>query len=230
MFDPVPSETHSGHFKTFLEMASKEGMKYVVESSPEIGRCSLCLNWYFTSVTELHCHRRLLHPKKKLHDILEKSEIEDQGSDLFRCRHKINGKECSLSFQTYHQLNKHKNKSGHKRKREVESKKAADAKKTKHNIINKEKATIKNFFAKKAASSKTAVNKDDEIDMNVQDVSSSDEDDEPCASSNCSIDQMMRSKKTLVWVPCDVCDDWWHSYCVDGTNSQMDNFTCDSCL
>ena len=114
--DPQPSDDLKSHFKTYLEMinCSPDDLpKYMPQQMPDFGRCSICKNWHFTSITKIQRHKRLLHPKLQL----EKLFKVNPGSEVpnpFICRHKINEKECGLSFPTYHQLHKHEEMLGHK--------------------------------------------------------------------------------------------------------------------
>ena len=120
-FDPVPSETHPGHFKTYLE--SKDDKISHQHDLFGVGKCSVCNNWWFSSITEMKRHCRLLHPKIKFGMLIETSDDKKQGESQKShvCRH--GG--CNKVFPTYHKLLLHKNETGHKRDRK---KKAADAK------------------------------------------------------------------------------------------------------
>ena len=69
MADPQRFDDLKGHFKTYLEMinCSPDDLpKYTAQQMSDLGRCSICKNWHFTSITEIHRHKRLLHPKVQL--------------------------------------------------------------------------------------------------------------------------------------------------------------------
>ena len=54
MLDPVVSDTHEGHYKTYLELDQSNKLEQV---STEFGNCSSCPNWLFSSVAERSRHR-----------------------------------------------------------------------------------------------------------------------------------------------------------------------------
>ena len=119
MFDPQPSDDLKGHFKTYLEIINyspDDLPKYTSQQMSDLGRCSICKNWHIISTTEIQRHKRLLHTKVLLQKLL-KVNPDSEVPNVFICRHKINEKECGLLFPTYHQLLKHQEKSGNKRKR-----------------------------------------------------------------------------------------------------------------
>jgi len=233
MFDPVPSDDHEGHFKTYLQM---NDAKYQPDTDTDLGRCSKCVNWYFTSITEMQRHRRLLHPKIHFQNLTLPNSGK-QVNNLFSCTHKINGKACSLSFPTYHQLNKHKEKSGHKRKRAEKAKKDAEEKAKKSRKVAGEKAKIKSFFQKKITPvvvAEVVGEEENEENEENQDTNTTEDQyiedaDESCAFPDCDIDCMKRGNRQIVWVACDSCDDWWHAYCVNGVNKNIVNFVCNAC-
>ena len=74
MFDPQPSDDLKRHFKTYLEMIScspDDLPIYMPQQMSDIGRCSICKNWHFTSTTEIQRHKRLLHLKVQLQKLLK---------------------------------------------------------------------------------------------------------------------------------------------------------------
>ena len=128
MFDPQPSDDLKGHFKTYLEIINyspDDLPKYTSQQMSDLGRCSICKNWHIISTTEIQRHKRLLHTKVLLQKLL-KVNPDSEVPNVFICRHKINEKECGLLFPTYHQLHKHQEKSGNKRKRAEEDKNDED--------------------------------------------------------------------------------------------------------
>ena len=144
MFDPVPSEEHDGHFKTYLEMVSMENSNYKGEPQ-ELGRCAICPNWWYSSQTEIKRHRRILHPKVPMEDIVAgDSKYNTKESKLFYCRFKLNGKICNLTFSSYHQLYTHRNKCGHKRNRQQKLRKRRRRWLQRRYVTRKKK--LKRFF------------------------------------------------------------------------------------
>ena len=99
--------------------------KYTPQQMSDLGRCSICKNWHIISTTEIQRHKRLLHTKVLLQKLL-KVNPDSEVPNVFICRHKINENECGLLFPTYHQLHKHQEKSGNKRKRAEEDKNDED--------------------------------------------------------------------------------------------------------
>ena len=54
MVDPQPSDDFKGYFKTYLEMINcspDDCPKYMPQQMWDLGRCSICKNWHFTSIT-----------------------------------------------------------------------------------------------------------------------------------------------------------------------------------
>ena len=99
--------------------------KYTPQQMSDLGRCSICKNWHIISTTEIQRHKRLLHTKVLLQKLL-KVNPDSEVPNVFICRDKINENECGLLFPTYHQLHKHQEKSGNKRKRAEEDKNDED--------------------------------------------------------------------------------------------------------
>ena len=136
-----------------------------------------------------------------------------------------------MSFPTYHQSHKHKEKSGHKRKRAEEAKNDGDKRSKKAKKISAQKKRVKNFFQKKTNKRKVVNISNDEVrktlmklrkNVEEENEQPSDEEsqDEPCASSDCDIDAMAKTKRTLNWIVCGNCEDWSHTFCVDGSNNK----------
>ena len=74
MFDPQLPDDLIGLFKTYLEMISYSPGDlpiYMPQQMSDIGRCSICKNWHFTSTTEIQRHKRLLHLKVQLQKLLK---------------------------------------------------------------------------------------------------------------------------------------------------------------
>ena len=63
LLEPHPSESHPGHFLTFLEMSNL--VKLPEEQRSELEKCQICPNWSFISVTEQTRHRKHLLYKHK---------------------------------------------------------------------------------------------------------------------------------------------------------------------
>ena len=83
---PIPSVIHPQHFTTFLEMIQLE--KYSEGKADELGKCKICPDWSFSTVTEQDRNRKLLHPKQKAREIIP---IEARAH---KCTFKIDGKVC----------------------------------------------------------------------------------------------------------------------------------------
>ena len=86
-----------------------------------VRKCSVCVNWWFSSAPVMKCHRRIVHPRipiRKLFINQRNTNYNQPDAKLHMCRHK----NCSQSFTTYHKLLIHKSHTGHKkpRKRKAE--------------------------------------------------------------------------------------------------------------
>ena len=165
MVDPQTSDDLKGHFKTYLEMINcspADRPKYTPQQMSDLGRCSIYTNWHFNSITEIQKHKRLLHPKVQLQKLL-KVNPGSEVPNLFICSHKINEKQYGLSFPTYYQSHKHKEKSGHKRKRAEEAKNDGDKRSKKAKKISAQKKSVKNFFQKKTNKRKVINISNDEL-------------------------------------------------------------------
>ena len=108
LLEPHPSERHPGHFLTFLEMSNL--VKLPEEQRSELGKCQICPNRSFTSVTEQTRHRKMLHAEAKRDDVAP-------GPSKHTCNYKIGGNVCGEIFKSQHLLYKHKEELGHKRVR-----------------------------------------------------------------------------------------------------------------
>ena len=82
--------------------------------SEKLGKCSICTNWWFSSLEVAKRYKRILHSKTILKKTIVKTN-ENEESDkvnLFVCNHKTNNKACNLFFPSYYQLLQHKKKIG----------------------------------------------------------------------------------------------------------------------
>ena len=210
MFDPVPSEEHECHFKTYLEMVSMENSNYKGEPQ-ELGRCAICPNWWYSSQTEIKRHRRILHPKVPMEDIVAgDSKYNTKESKLFYCRFKLNGKICNLTFSSYHQLYTHRNKCGHKRNR----KRTAEVTQKKEEMVTKkichEKEKIEAFFQ---STSKVRVVDKEQEETEESEIESCEGDmEDRCEADNCRVDEL--DGALIEWIECDECGGWWHTFCL----------------
>ena len=73
-------------------------------------------------------------------------------------------------FPTYHQLHRHKEKSGHKSKRAGEAKNDRDKRNKKAKKISAQKKSVKNFFQKKTNKRKVLHISDNETQENVDET------------------------------------------------------------
>ena len=106
--------------------------------------------------------------------------------------------------------------------------------------ISAQKNSIKNFFQKKTNKLKGVNISDDETQQNVDETrenveeenkqpSDEESQDKHCASPDCDIDAMSKTKRTLNWIACSNCEDWWHTFCVDLSNNKKQTFVCPKC-
>ena len=199
-YDPMPSPVHPGHFMTYLEM--NEAEKFVNQHDLfKIGRCLICINWWFSSKTEVKRHRRLFHPRVPINKIVVLNDGQEnilQETTPVKKLHVCNHTECGLSFPTYHKLLVHRNRTGHKRNR----KRKANAEKTKEAIAEKKRQNqsqnLLNFFNKKTAHEEPRQSKGSSDDDN--------DDDECEAGNDCRIAEC--EDDDFDWVQCDTCCGW----------------------
>ena len=93
-FDPMPSEKHENHYTTYLVMIELQKTDFKSIQGQQ-GRCEICPNWWFSSPTEMKCHRRLLHQNTSFTNMVDiyDGRATHQSSKEFRyCRFKVNGK------------------------------------------------------------------------------------------------------------------------------------------
>ena len=113
--------------------------------------------------------------------------------------------------------------------------------------ISVQKKSVKNLVQKKTNKRKvvnisddeTQQNVDktqqnlDEIQENVEEENSKPPDkesqDKPCASPYYEIYPMAKTKRTLNWIACGNCKDWWHTFCVDLSSNKKQKFVCPKC-
>ena len=136
-----------------------------------------------------------------------------------------------MEFSTYHQLNKHKQRENHKRDR----KRAAENDFNKMQDIKKrskaEKDVMKKWFFKRDIQ-QTSVLVDRGNSSDEENMTSSDEELEKCSHANCKLEDFnAKQKEKIEWVQCDMCDSWWHNYCIDMNKKLAKNkvFICSAC-
>ena len=113
--------------------------------------------------------------------------------------------------------------------------------------ISVQKKSVKNLVQKKTNKRKvvnisddeTQQNVDktqqnlDEIQENVEEENSKPPDkesqDKPCASPYYEIYPIAKTKRTLNWIACGNCKDWWHTFCVDLSSNKKQKFVCPKC-
>ena len=73
----------------------------------------------------------------------------------------------------------------------------------------------------------------DETQENVEEESEQPFDEEsqdaPCASPDCDTDAMAKTKRALNLIAYYNCEDWWHTFCVDGSSNKKRKFVCPKC-
>lgn len=148
LFDPIPFGKHEDYYNvfvlqwfvlhcicstmiiTYLEMIKLQKTNFKSMQRHQVRR-EICLNWWFSSPTEIKHHVCLLHPNTSVTNMVENMEEQpiDESKKLQHCWFKANGKVCNVSFPTYHQFLTHTNKSGHKisRKRRVKEINSAES-------------------------------------------------------------------------------------------------------
>ena len=218
-YDPMPSADHPGHFMTYLEM-DKAGKFDYQQDLFEIGKCSICINWWFSSKTEVKRHRRLFHPRVPMNKIVGLNDGQEilPESNQVKKRHVCNHKECGLSFPTYDKLLVHKNRTGHKqnRKRKANADKIKEAAAEKKR--NDQSQSLLHFFNKNTVQ---------EEPRQFEDRSDDDNDDECEAGNDCKIAEC--EDDDFDWVQCDTCCGWWHLFCLN-LSALPKTFKCKNCL
>ena len=154
-YDSMPSPDHPGHFMTYLEMNQAEKFDNQHDLF-KIGKCSICINWWFSSKTEVKRHRRLFHPCVPMNKMVLLNDGQEnilQKTTPARKLHVCNHKECRLSFPTYQKHLVHKKRTGHKRNRN--RKQIVNAEKTKKAIAEEKRQNqsqnLLKFFNKRTA-------------------------------------------------------------------------------
>ena len=118
LFRPEESENHPGQYATFLELCQlppenikddDQNQPSVVES--DLGQCTICPSYSFSSKTEKKphisvCHRKLKTPATPA-SVQQKEYI---------CNHKLGEGFCGKIFPSYYKLYQHKIQTGHIRK------------------------------------------------------------------------------------------------------------------
>ena len=220
-FDPMPSPDHPGHFKTYLEIEQAKKFDYQQDLFG-IGRCSVCVNWWFSSKTEMKRHRRIFHPRLPLDKLLRVSE-EDHPLMVVtekRKRHVCNFEDCGSSFPTYHKLLVHKNATGHKRNRKRQAETDRSHKEIAEKKLNAESQSLLKFFKKRKSVEYQPPRESENVDDD------SDEEIDCEAGSNCQIDDC--EDDGVHWIQCDICQGWWHLFCLNLVESPA-AFTCPKC-
>ena len=117
-FTPTPDELHPGHFQTCLQMVLRATVSktqlsipadaYLLSTSSQpvsqftSSSCDCC-KYSFTSLADAICHKHLA-------DVGELFTKPQQHVCSFSTESGV----CSLAFQSYHALTKHKTSAGHK--------------------------------------------------------------------------------------------------------------------
>ena len=52
VFEPQPSQLRDGYFKTYLEMTDENEIPKYKPINEKLGKCSICTNWWFSSLAE----------------------------------------------------------------------------------------------------------------------------------------------------------------------------------
>ena len=93
MYEPTPSADHEGRYMTFLEMLNAEDKASFAKPnehlpSKSVGKCEMCPDWQFSSVTEAKRHVSLIHPNYR-------KEILPGTDQVFKCKFE----KCVIYFQ-----------------------------------------------------------------------------------------------------------------------------------
>ena len=67
--DPMPLPDHPGHFMTYFEKETCGKFDHQRDLF-HVGKCSICVNWWFLSKTEMKRHRRIMHPRIPISKLL----------------------------------------------------------------------------------------------------------------------------------------------------------------
>ena len=86
----------------------------------DLGKCLICPNWGFSSLTQQKQHRKLFHQQTKMTDVVP------EDSQKLMCNFKINIKICGEVFKLHHILWKHKTNVGDKKNHFEIARKAAE--------------------------------------------------------------------------------------------------------
>ena len=132
---PSLSQTHKGHFKSFLEETINPEKVYGDKGQPtaeekKLGSCSVCPNWAFKSKTEKTRHQNVFHRK----DTPKAQQKENEQQKEFFCP--FEG--CDKFYESPASLSRHRTKEKHRARdfsepqnRNANKKKTAKPKKTK---------------------------------------------------------------------------------------------------
>ena len=231
---PINSSSHPGHYMTFLEMAKLD--KFQSEQGRgDLGKCKICPNWGFSTITEQDRHRKLFHPKTKVNDVVPET------SQIHTCNFKINGKVCGEIFSSHHLLWKHKTNVGHKKNRIERAKKQVQEEADKSTKQKAEKTIAKKVAKQKCITNCFVLSQEEleetekeegnsNIDMedNAQiSIEEEEVDDDDCNARPCKIEKVIeKSNQTVEWVQCRLCPKWFHQYCVEVNDTNARMFEC----
>ena len=126
MFSPKPSSTHSGHFRTYLEMADlpveslptpdqhqPSFLAKQKDGSKPLGRCPKCPSYSFSSTAEKLRHCRIMHNITS--SDMRTLDCTDSGrKNRWICSFETGvNKTCGVSFKYERELRLHKKATGH---------------------------------------------------------------------------------------------------------------------
>ena len=130
----MPSSDHPGHFMTYLETENCGKFDHQRDLF-HVGKCSICVNWWFSSKAEIKRHRRIMHPRIPISKLLinqRNTNHNQPDAKLHICRHN----NCGQSFTTYHKLLVLKNCTGQKKNRK---RRAKESKESENKEVKKKK-------------------------------------------------------------------------------------------
>ena len=95
-----------GHFMIYLETQNCEKFDHQ-RNLFHVRKCSVYVNWWFSSKAEMKRHRRIMHPRILINKLLinQRNMNHNQPDAKFHICHHNN---CGQSFMTYHKLLVHK--------------------------------------------------------------------------------------------------------------------------
>ena len=81
----MPSPDHPGYFMTYLETENFGKFDHQCDLF-HVGKCSICVNWWFSSKTEMKRHRRIMHPRIGNSDEFLQQKSDHRGGNHNRRR------------------------------------------------------------------------------------------------------------------------------------------------